>query len=91
MLLGDFYADDSFLVTDPSWLRRTIDQTREARTPVVVIYDWAVNGTEISRVAVWGKPYIDFLEAAGYRRADVGAIRVYLGPAAVSDRQPPVH
>lgn len=80
MLLRDFYADDSFLVTDPGWLARTIAQTEKARTPVVVIFDGAVNGTDISRFPVWGKPYMDFLEKSGYRVVTIGPATVYLRP-----------
>lgn len=81
MLLREYYVDDAFLVTDPGWLDRTIERTRAARPPVVVIIDWAINGTDISRFPVWGRRYLDFLEAEGYRRVDVREAAVYLRPA----------
>lgn len=84
MLLREYYADDSFLLTDPGWIDRTIEKTLSARTPVVVIFDWAVNGTEISRVKVWAKRYVDALRAAGYREIMVGTVMVYVRPEAAA-------
>ncbi|WGD30041.1 hypothetical protein AncyloWKF20_20195 [Ancylobacter sp. WKF20] len=82
MLLREFYADDSFLLTDPGWIDRTIAKTLSARTPVVVVYDWAVNATDISRVPVWAKRYLDALLAAGYRAITVDNVTVYVRPEA---------
>ncbi len=80
MMLREYYVDDSFLLTDPGWIERTIEQTRRERTPVVVVVDWAINGTEISRFQVWARPYVAFLEEAGYRRVDLPGGSVYLAP-----------
>lgn len=80
MLLREYYADDSFLVTDPGWIDRTIAKTLDTRTPVVVVFDWAVNGTDISRAPVWAKRYFDALKQAGYREVSLGAIIVYVRP-----------
>lgn len=77
MLLGDFYVDDSLLNSDPGWIERAIERTRAAATPIVIVFDWALNGTDISRFAVWAKPYIDFLDAAGYQRTDLPGIAIY--------------
>jgi hypothetical protein len=80
MMLREYYVDDSFLVTDPGWIERTIAQTRREHTPVVVVVDWAINGTDISRFQVWARPYVAFLEEAGYRRVDLPGSSVYLAP-----------
>lgn len=80
MLFGEFYVDDSLLISDPGWIERAIRRTRDARPPVVVIFDWALNGTDISRFAVWARPYVAFLETAGYRRIDLPNVAVYLRP-----------
>lgn len=80
MLLRDWYVDDSLLVTDPGWIGRAIAATREARPPVVIVVDWAINGTEISRFANWARPYVAMLEATATGRVALPGITVYLMP-----------
>ena len=80
MLLRDWYVDDSLLVTDPGWIGRAIALTREARPPVVIVMDWAINGTEISRFANWARPYVAMLEATATGRVELPGITVYLMP-----------
>jgi hypothetical protein len=71
MLFGEFYVDDSLMLVDPGWIERAIGRTREARPPVVIVLDWAINGTEISRFRNWAHPYVAFLGTAGYRPVPV--------------------
>ncbi|HYH39468.1 MAG TPA: hypothetical protein VD860_14690 [Azospirillum sp.] len=80
MLLRDWYVDDSLLVTDPGWIERAIARTREARPPVVIVVDWAINGTEISRFANWARPYVAMLEATATGRVELPGITIYLLP-----------
>lgn len=80
MLLRDWYVDDSLLVTDPGWIERAIAVTREARPPVVIVVDWAINGTDISRFANWARPYVAMLEATATGRVELPGITVYLMP-----------
>ncbi|MBK1838354.1 hypothetical protein JHL17_13105 [Azospirillum sp. YIM B02556] len=80
MLLRDWYVDDSLLITDPGWIDRAIASTREARPPVVVVVDWAINGTEISRFANWARPYVAMLDATATGRVELPGITVYLMP-----------
>lgn len=80
MLLRDWYVDDSLLVTDPGWIDRAIAQTRDARPPVVIVVDWAINGTEISRFANWARPYVAMLEATASGRIDLPGMTVYRMP-----------
>lgn len=67
MLFGEFYVDDTLPLLDPGWIDRAILRTREARPPVVVVLEWAINGTEASRFTNWAHRYVAFLGAAGYR------------------------
>ncbi|MBP2232971.1 hypothetical protein J2847_006306 [Azospirillum agricola] len=80
MLLREYFVDDSFLLRDPGWIDRTIATTRDARPPIVIVVDWAIHGTEISRFQNWAKPYIDALIADGYERRDVPGVMVYQRP-----------
>jgi len=82
MLLREYFVDDSFLLRDPGWIDRAIATTRDARPPVVIVIDWAIHGTEISRFQNWAKPYVDALVADGYERRDVPGIMIYLRPGA---------
>lgn len=78
MLLPEFYADDSFLTRNPDWLPRAIRTTREARPPVVIVKDWAINGTEISRFKNWAAPYMSMLEEVAARKIELPGTTVYL-------------
>ncbi|MCX7114102.1 MAG: hypothetical protein NTX45_29340 [Proteobacteria bacterium] len=51
-----FYVDDSVLNTDPSWLEKMRQDIAINKPKVIVISDWAINGTEISRFKNWAKP-----------------------------------
>ena len=80
MLLGDFYVDDALLLREPDWIDRAIAASRASAVPVVVVQDWAINGTNQSRFVVWARRYIDFLDAAGYRRVTLSDYTVYIRP-----------
>ncbi len=80
MLLREHYVDDSLLVTDPGWIERTIALTDEARPPVVITFDWAMNGTELSRVRNWAAPYYAYLDKTATQRLDVLGATVHLLP-----------
>lgn len=58
MLLDNFYADDTFPALRPQWLSTAIAETRAARPPVILVQDWAINGTEQSRFANWAGSYV---------------------------------
>lgn len=80
MLLREYFVDDSFLLRDPGWIDRAIATTRAARPPVVVVVDWAIQGTELSRFQNWAHRYIDALVADGYVRQDVPGVMIYRRP-----------
>ncbi|WP_431857283.1 hypothetical protein [Azospirillum sp.] len=77
LLLREHYVDDSLLVTAPDWIDRAIAATRAARPPLVIVFDWAVNGTEVSRFRVWAARYVEALTAMGAQRTDLPGVTVY--------------
>lgn len=80
MLLREHYVDDSLLVTDPGWIERSIALTDAERPPVVVTFDWALNGTELSRVRNWAGPYYAWLDAAAREKRNVLGATIHLLP-----------
>lgn len=59
MLLDNFYVDDTFPQLRPQWLSKAIAETRAARPPIVLVQDWAINGTEQSRFSRWAGAYVE--------------------------------
>ncbi|MCB2108712.1 MAG: hypothetical protein KDE14_13475 [Rhodobacteraceae bacterium] len=62
MLLDRFFVDDSILTREPDWLTNAIAKTRAERPPVVIVMNWAINGTEFSRFKNWAAPYMSMLD-----------------------------
>ena len=58
LLLHNFFADDGTPLREPGWIDMAISRTRDAKPPVVIIMDWAVNGTDRSRFDVWAADYV---------------------------------
>jgi hypothetical protein len=48
------YVDNA--IAPPTWNRDAIARLEKFRPPVVVLSDWAVNGTNDSRFSVWAEP-----------------------------------
>jgi hypothetical protein len=86
MLLSNFYADETFLVRKPEWLPSAIEMTRDTRPPVVIIVDWAINGTEQSRFTHWAAPYVDAVAALAQDKVTIGDVTVYLLPSTRSQK-----
>lgn len=80
MLLREYFVDDSFLMRDPGWIDRTIAMTRQARPPVVIVVDWAIHGTDISRFQNWAHRYLEALATDGYARIDGPGVMIYRRP-----------
>ena len=78
MLLPNFYVDDTFLVNEPNWLSGAINLTREARPAVVIVIDWAINGTEQSRFTKWAAPYVAAVDELSHNKVVHGSITAYL-------------
>jgi len=78
MLLSAFYADETFLVRKPTWLPEAIAKTRAARPPVVIIADWAINGTEESRFTHWATSYVEAVAALAQEKVTAGGATAYV-------------
>lgn len=63
------YADDSFLNSQPWWLEKMRLDIAAKKPKVIVIHDWAVNNTEVSRFRNWARPlYVEISKS--YRLQD---------------------
>ncbi len=78
MLLPNFYVDDTLLISQPSWLSNAISLTASAKPAVVIVIDWAINGTEQSRFVNWAAPYINLVEGLSRAKVVHGSITAYL-------------
>ncbi|MDX2223552.1 MAG: hypothetical protein SFV21_12430 [Rhodospirillaceae bacterium] len=78
MLLRHFFVDDSFPTREPDWLAHAIELTRRERPPVVIVMDWAINGTEISRFKNWAPEYMALLEEIAREKVAYPGLTVYL-------------
>lgn len=78
LLFREQYVDDGVLLSDPAWLERAIALTREQRPPVVIVMDWAINGTDISRFSRWASPYMQLLESLAREKIDRPGLSIFL-------------
>ncbi len=78
MLFSNFYVDDSTLINDPQWISDAITKTRANRPPVVIVMDWAINGTEISRFENWAVTYVEFLKENAREQIAKPGLTLYL-------------
>lgn len=78
LLFREQYVDDGILLRDPAWMDRAIALTREKKPPVVIVMDWAINGTDISRFSRWASPYMQALESLAREKIDRPGLAIYL-------------
>jgi hypothetical protein len=78
MLLPNFYVDDTLLLLQPSWASDAIALTRNAKPAVVIVIDWAINGTEQSRFANWAASYVAAVEELSRDKVVNGNITAYI-------------
>jgi uncharacterized membrane protein len=78
MLLRHFFVDDSFPAREPGWLAQAIETTRREKPPVVIVMDWAVNGTEISRFRNWAPAYMAMLDELARDKRVFPGLVIYL-------------
>jgi hypothetical protein len=45
---------------------------------VVIVMDWAINGTDISRFSRWASPYMQLLESLAREKIDRPGLSIYL-------------
>ncbi len=78
------YVDDGMLILEPGWQQRTIEWIEIGQAPLIIIQDWAPNGTDISRFKNWATEVMAHL-AASYELVDrVGGTRFYRRSAVAS-------
>lgn len=77
LLLHNFFADDGTPLREPGWIDMAIARTRAAKPPVVIIMDWAVNGTDRSRFDVWAAPYVAALKEMARDQVVMPGITIY--------------
>lgn len=78
LLFREQYVDDSLPARDPGWIARASALTAEKRPPVVIVMDWAINGTDISRFSRWASPYMETLESLARQKIDRPGVSIYL-------------
>ncbi len=78
LLFREQYVDDALPLRDPQWLGRAIAATEEKRPPVVIVMDWAINGTDISRFSRWAAPYMEALENLKREKLERPGLSIYL-------------
>jgi hypothetical protein len=78
LLFREQYVDDSVPLRDPEWISRAIALTQEKRPRVVIVMDWAINGTEISRFSRWASPYMEALESLAREKLERPGLSIYL-------------
>lgn len=78
MLFGQFYVDDATPMLSPGWTERAISLTTAARPPVVIVMDWAINGTDESRFATWAADYVLTLEKLSREKIVRPGLTLYL-------------
>ncbi len=82
------YFDDGMLKLEPDWQQRTIDRIKTNRVPLIIIRDWAPNGTEISRFKNWASEVMDHL-AACYQLTDDFGLTSFYRRVSVAEFDPP--
>ena len=73
-----FYVDRSVVDQNPAWLEEVTSRLTIDPPSAVVVFDWAVHGTEDSKFAVWAATYIDSLENVASEKVQIGGITLYL-------------
>jgi hypothetical protein len=85
ILFKEHYVDDGTPLLYPGWIDRSLALSREARPPVVIVLDWAPNGTQDSRFDVWAARYMDYV-----RRTYARSVPFGMGTAWIRDPAPPM-
>ncbi len=78
MLFKNFYVDDSMPILEPNWISEAIKLTQDAQPAVVIVQDWAINGTEISRFNNWAADYITALKKLSVEIINHPGLTIYL-------------
>lgn len=78
MLFGNFYVDNSTPLLIPDWIPNAISQTTASRPPIIIVMDWAINGTEASRFSNWAPEYMLRVEQLSRDKVVRPGLTVYI-------------
>jgi hypothetical protein len=78
LLFGNFFVDESFLTREPGWIAGAIAKTQDARPQVVIVMNWALNGTESSRFPNWAAAYVEAVAGLARDKIVRSDMSVYL-------------
>lgn len=65
------YVDDSFLISRPNWLAEMREEISAKKPKVIVIWNWDINQTRISRFSIWAAPLYRFIGNAYELRSKI--------------------
>jgi hypothetical protein len=72
------YVDDALPIAQPNWLETMKAQIIEKQPKVIVIEDWKINATEISRFQNWAKPLYDQINSTYTRELNENKVEVFV-------------
>jgi hypothetical protein len=78
MLFGNFYVDNSTPLLIPDWIPNAISLTTTSRPPIIIVMDWAINGTEASQFSNWASEYVSKVEKLSRDKVVRPGLTVYL-------------
>jgi hypothetical protein len=72
------YVDDEILRAQPSWIREMREQIETRPPKVIIVWNWAINGTEISRFRNWARPLYRYIASTYKLRGESMGFEVYV-------------
>ncbi|MEM7353398.1 MAG: hypothetical protein AAF657_21560 [Acidobacteriota bacterium] len=72
------YVDDGMLRLDPFWQQRMIARIETEQVPLIIIQDWAINRTEISRFQNWASVLMEHIMAGYELEETLGTFAFYV-------------
>ncbi len=78
MLFREHYVDDATPRLYPGWIDRAIALTVAEKPPVIIVQDWAPNGTEASKFVNWAARYMEFVRETYPRAVSIPGGTAYL-------------
>jgi hypothetical protein len=72
------YVDDSFLIVNPWWLKQMQEDIEQKKPKMILISDWAINGTEISRFKNWARPLYTYIEDHYFNHGEIMSFQIFV-------------
>lgn len=63
------YVDDSFPHSHPEWMATMRKQIMDRKPRVIIVWNWAINGTRVSQFQNWAEPLYQFIADSYERKA----------------------